>query len=495
MKSRLCATLSLLAVVSLAASKSSLASDFASTLAVMSDPVPTVEVMSPKEGGSGYSPVPFRAHAMSPTCEKGIAAIRIYTAPGVNAYTVKDDDLNTTLSLAPGTYNTVVQAWDNCGAVGKTPVTITVTEKGGTHHLLYAIEANGISGWILNAVTGILTPTGQEVVPAHGEPYRGASDPSGTHLYVANVSTNDVSAYTIDHATGYLKEVPGSPYDVGRIATAVAVHPSGKFVYVTRSNATEGDGIAAFSVNPDGSLTAIPGSPYSTQISPDSLLVDSTGKYLYVADDEFDGAIDGFTIDATSGALTPISGSPFAVPPVSGCAATFSADIIEDVAGSRLYTADTYDNAISGFRIDLKTGVLTAVPGSPFPNYPCLDPMVAFNPDTLAVLPSGKFLFAVNGIAQTISSYSIDQASGTIHFMGESAQCLDGLTTGPIIRSDPSGKFLYSVGVSGPGCGGSKAIIAISVDPTSGTLKTVKGSPFLDPNPSSSVSGAIVMVP
>src|SRR5215831_3731382 len=160
MKSRLCATLSLLAVVSLAASKSSLASDFASTLAVMSDPVPTVEVMSPKEGGSGYSPVPFRAHAMSPTCEKGIAAIRIYTAPGVNAYTVKDDDLNTTLSLAPGTYNTVVQAWDNCGAVGKTPVTITVTEKGGTHHLLYAIEANGISGWILNAVTGILTPTG-----------------------------------------------------------------------------------------------------------------------------------------------------------------------------------------------------------------------------------------------------------------------------------------------------------------------------------------------
>jgi 6-phosphogluconolactonase (cycloisomerase 2 family) len=495
MKSRLCATLSLLVVVSLAASKSSLASDFAQATGVMSDPVPTVEVMSPRNDGTGYSPVPFRAHAMSPTCDKGIAAIRIYTAPGVNAYTVKSDDLNTTLSLAPGTYNTVVQAWDNCGAVGKTPVTITVTDKGGSHHLLYAMEGNGISGWILNALTGVLTPTGQEVVPAHGEPYRGASDPSGTHLYVANVSTNDVSAYTIDHATGYLKEVPGSPYDVGRVATAVAVHPSGKFVYMTRSNATEGDGIAAFSVNPDGSLTTIPGSPFSTQISPDSLLVDSTGKYLYVADDEFEGAIDGFSIDGTSGALTPIAGSPFVVPPVPGCAATFSSDIVEDVTGSHLYTSDSYDNAISGFSIDLKTGVLTPVPGSPFPNYSCIDPMVNFNPDTLTVVPNGKFLFAANGIAQTISSYSIDHASGAIHLMGESAQCFDGVTTGPIIRSDPSGRFLYSVGVAGPGCGGSKAIIAIAVDTTSGALKTVKGSPFLDANPTGPVSGAIVMVP
>jgi hypothetical protein len=52
--------------------------------------------------------------------------MRIYTAPGVSAYTVNSNQLNTNITLSSGTYNTVVQAWDNCGGVGKTPIAITV---------------------------------------------------------------------------------------------------------------------------------------------------------------------------------------------------------------------------------------------------------------------------------------------------------------------------------------------------------------------------------
>jgi hypothetical protein len=73
--------------------------------------------------------VHFVASASSPNCANGVASMRIYSAPGVIAYTVYAASLNTSITLAPGTYNTVVQSWDNCGNVGKTFVTITV---GGT---------------------------------------------------------------------------------------------------------------------------------------------------------------------------------------------------------------------------------------------------------------------------------------------------------------------------------------------------------------------------
>jgi hypothetical protein len=52
--------------------------------------------------------------------------MRIYTAPGVAAYTVNASSIDTYLTMANGNYNTVIQAWDNCGNVYKTPVSITV---------------------------------------------------------------------------------------------------------------------------------------------------------------------------------------------------------------------------------------------------------------------------------------------------------------------------------------------------------------------------------
>ena len=83
-------------------------------------------VVSPTNGAAIPSPVHFVATANAPGCSKGVAAMRIYTAPGVSAYTVNGGSLDTYLKLAPGNYNTVVQAWDNCGKVYKTPVSITV---------------------------------------------------------------------------------------------------------------------------------------------------------------------------------------------------------------------------------------------------------------------------------------------------------------------------------------------------------------------------------
>jgi hypothetical protein len=60
------------------------------------------------------------------TCPKGVAAMGIYTAPDQLAYTVLGAKLDTHLTLAPGTYQTVVQSWDNCRSGSKTMVPVSV---------------------------------------------------------------------------------------------------------------------------------------------------------------------------------------------------------------------------------------------------------------------------------------------------------------------------------------------------------------------------------
>jgi hypothetical protein len=72
------------------------------------------------------SPVHFVASATSPACSKGVAGVGIYTAPYKLAYTVSGAALDTKISLGAGTYNIVVQEWDNCGWSSKALLTLVV---------------------------------------------------------------------------------------------------------------------------------------------------------------------------------------------------------------------------------------------------------------------------------------------------------------------------------------------------------------------------------
>lgn len=87
---------------------------------------PDPNVVSPTQSGVVISPVHFVASATAVNCNNGISAMGIYTAPGVLAFKVNGSSLDTYLAMSAGTYNTVVQAWDNCGNAYKAPVTITV---------------------------------------------------------------------------------------------------------------------------------------------------------------------------------------------------------------------------------------------------------------------------------------------------------------------------------------------------------------------------------
>jgi hypothetical protein len=84
-----------------------------------------VAVTSPANHSTVSSPVHFVATASS-DCPNGFSGSAIYSAPGVVAYSTYGNQINTNISLGAGKYNIVVQAFDNCGEIFKTPLTITV---------------------------------------------------------------------------------------------------------------------------------------------------------------------------------------------------------------------------------------------------------------------------------------------------------------------------------------------------------------------------------
>jgi hypothetical protein len=104
-----------------------------------------VFVTSPPNNSTVGSPVRFAATAVTSTCPKGVASIGIYTAPSPDkkVYVTQGDSLNTTVSLSPGNYNTVVQAWDYCGGASFTPVAVNVS--GNTLTNVQALK--GWRGW------------------------------------------------------------------------------------------------------------------------------------------------------------------------------------------------------------------------------------------------------------------------------------------------------------------------------------------------------------
>jgi hypothetical protein len=106
-----------------------------------------VTVSSPGSA-SVTSPVHFVATATS-ACSKGVAATGIYTAPYALAYVGNGPNLDTTVTMNPGTYNVAVQQWDNCGGSTKTMVPLTVTSNTNAKTFANLQNSRGWTGYAL----------------------------------------------------------------------------------------------------------------------------------------------------------------------------------------------------------------------------------------------------------------------------------------------------------------------------------------------------------
>jgi hypothetical protein len=102
-----------------------------------------VTVTEPKANSTVSPTVQYVASATT-SCAKGVSAMGIYATPGQLVYTTSGAQINTLLTFSPGTYDTVVEEWDNCGGAATTPVKITV---GGSSTSGAFTDLQSGAGW------------------------------------------------------------------------------------------------------------------------------------------------------------------------------------------------------------------------------------------------------------------------------------------------------------------------------------------------------------
>lgn len=328
--------------------------------------------------------------------------------------------------------------------------------------------SSNVSAYAVNATTGALTPISGSPFAAGGYAASIALGPSGRYIYVASASSGvldapgNVSGFAVHPATGVLTAVPGLPIDAGSTSFAIATDPAGKFAYVTNFDSND---ISAYAIDAStGALTPIAGSPFSEtggdpffRPGPSGIAVEAMGKFVYVAH-YYDPTITAYAIDAATGELTPIAGSPFAT-------ADSSYSFAVDPTGKFAYHGNWISDSVSAFTIDAATGALAPVAGSPFATG-----AVGSSAWSVTVHPVGKFAYVVNRSADSVTGYVINPTTGGLTVIAGSP-----FATGPDPRRiafDPMGKFAYVANA------GADHISAYAVDTTTGALTVLAGSPF-----------------
>jgi len=265
---------------------------------------------------------------------------------------------------------------------------------------VYQANANQVSGFEVDSQSGTvqttLSPATSAVIPG------GIIVTAGDYLYVteAEGSGGVVFGYSVNSSTGALTALPGSPFSTGvaQPAQGMAADPAGHFLYVTVPNTNQ---VAAFTIGANGALPAITGSPFGTNDTrPVAAAVDSSGKLLFVSNqDSASGSISVFSIDSATGVPKQVAGSPFATLPNGG-----PASLTVDPKASRLYVPMLNAGVVLGFSFD-SSGAPTPLSGSPY--------AVVSQPNSVTIDPSEKFLFSAD-FSGDVSSFTIDPSTGAL---------------------------------------------------------------------------------
>ncbi len=283
------------------------------------------------------------------------------------------------------------------------------------------------------------------------------STSKGISLYRYNATTHDVTAL------GTAAETTSPSF--------LAISPDTRFVYAVNEvgdyKGPNSGGVSAFSVDRStGKLTFL-NEVRSRGAGPCYITIDKTGKWVLVAN--YDGGSvavfpvqkDGSLGDAVSfdqhtghGANPQRQEAPHA----------HSIDLSPD--NRFAYVDDLGLDELMVYKFDAATGKLT--PNDP--PYAQLDP--GSGPRHFALARSGKFAYVLSEIKGTVTVFSNDLQTGTLHklqVITTQAPGFKGEIEDAEIEIHPSGKFLYA---SNRGDGNSIAVFAI--DPAKGTLTPIE---------------------
>jgi len=206
----------------------------------------------------------------------------------------------------------------------------------------------------------LIDPNLGTLTEAPGSPFTAANalftavGASGEFLYVTDQSDGQIFIFLIN-VTGnpVLTPTINSPFAepthlAANAPISMQVNLAGTFLYTANTAS-----ISFYAINPiDGSLSTVAGSPlsFTPQFNPQLLTMDTTGSFLYALGQGLEGVL-GFTMNA-NGTLTLISGT-------STAAGSSVTDMRVNPLGGQMYLLVA--GAIDVFTIDPNTGALSAV--------------------------------------------------------------------------------------------------------------------------------------
>ncbi|MGA2099975.1 MAG: beta-propeller fold lactonase family protein [Candidatus Sulfotelmatobacter sp.] len=248
-------------------------------------------------------------------------------------------------------------------------------------------------------------------------------------LYISFNGSPEVEGYSIDGTTGALTAITGGPF-VSPDTNAMASDPAGKFLFLLGADADE---VSVFTINQTGgALTLVGTYPVGVGFA-EQVTTDGLGKFLYVTAGNLGGSVAVFSIGST-GALTPAAGSPFAIS-IAQLKGEPSGKFLLGVTGNGANNGFASDNHVYVYSINQTSGVITPAAGSPF--------ATTYTPSTLTVHPSGSFVYTFNQTITGTSPTEGFQFNTTTGALTEVTGSPFTALTAPAGQFDQSGLYLF----------------------------------------------------
>jgi 6-phosphogluconolactonase (cycloisomerase 2 family) len=303
--------------------------------------------------------------------------VALALAPSLNALFLANSSSNNVSAFSLNSDGSLGASSGNVG-VGTTPMGLAIDPAGKFLFVANEVSSNisvfTINGTSLKAVSGSPFTTIPAGTTVGTDPVALAVSPTGKFLYVANQSANTVAAFTISNS-GSLAPFGQPAYQVGTSPSGMAITPSGAFLYVANSGSNN---VSAFGIcdkvvttcaspnSPDGTLTQVTGSPFSAGISPVAVAADPFFNFVYVLD-KGSNEVSQYSLASGTGVLSPLSpGSvsagvtPTSFVVVSGTTGTALGSTLTN-STDYVYVANNAASTLSVFSLNTTTGLLAPV--------------------------------------------------------------------------------------------------------------------------------------
>jgi 6-phosphogluconolactonase (cycloisomerase 2 family) len=187
-------------------------------------------------------------------------------------------------------------------------VTPTAIAASGSNVFVTAYDNTAKTGYVFGfTVSGTsLTPTNGGVpIPAGLHPSAIAIDPTGAYLYVTDAASNNVLGFTVTGSS--LAPIAGSPFAAGNAPAAIVIDQTGTLAYVANSLDSN---ITGYKISAGGVLKSV--GIFASDTQPVAIGIDSgLNQYLFTAN-FLANTVSGYRIDSTTGSLVNSQFSPSA---------------------------------------------------------------------------------------------------------------------------------------------------------------------------------------